>query len=124
MPMCPCPDCRQIISSSAPTCVFCGADTGGFEKRSLRITAIASVVAGIVSLAGLALYGFVNAASPDASTRAQALVVRPTAAPAISAFTALEGARPEAGAAASVRDEWIVIAPQASQDQPIPRDPP
>ena len=118
MPMCPCPDCRQPISTRARVCVFCGADAGAHETQALRITAIASVVAGFVSLAGL--YALASAAHDPVAARAD--MERSAARPDAFAFPPSEDRRPARRESALSREALIVFAPAAAaQDASDPR---
>jgi hypothetical protein len=107
MPMCHCPDCRQPISSSARVCVFCGADAGAHETQALRITAIASVVAGAVSLAGL--YALASTAGNSVATRTE--MERSAARPDAFASATPADHRPARFESALAREPLIVIAP-------------
>jgi hypothetical protein len=107
MPMCPCPDCRQPISSRARVCVFCGADAGAHETQALRITAIASVVAGAVSLAGL--YALASTAGNSVATRTE--MERSAARPDAFASATPADHRPARFESALAREPLIVIAP-------------
>ena len=124
MPACHGPDCRQPISSKASVCIFCGAEAGVYAARSLKLTAVASVVAGLVSLVGL--YGLVGAAGLAAPP--PALADRPSIGQEFFALAGMEKMPLEAADAASRRDQrrdqWIVIAPTpAAHETPDAREP-
>lgn len=97
MPLCQCPDCKQVISSSLRICTHCGADTQRYDNGGGR-----AVVFALALSAAAALGGYLS--SPPSTGTAPILAhVAAMGGPAFATRRVEEAAGPRSAEAARPR---------------------